>query len=43
MFSLKVLKRHAQPKFAPYILLVYSVSTSVLIYYSVIYSMLPRI
>ncbi|WP_026828254.1 hypothetical protein [Exiguobacterium artemiae] len=43
MFSLKVLKRHAQPKFTPYILVIYSISTSVLIYYSVIYSMLPRI
>ncbi|RJP02729.1 hypothetical protein D3D03_05125 [Exiguobacterium sp. RIT452] len=43
MFSLSVLKRHGQPKFAPYILVVYSVATSVLIYYSVIYSILPRI
>ena len=43
MFSLKLLKRHSRPKFVPYILIVYSISTSVLIYYSVLYSILPRI
>ncbi|MGX8177236.1 hypothetical protein ACWS7L_07060 [Exiguobacterium artemiae] len=43
IFSLKMLKRYSQPKFSPYILVVYSVLTSVLIYYSVLYSILPRI
>ncbi|WP_214851113.1 hypothetical protein [Exiguobacterium sp. s193] len=43
VFSIRLLKRHGRPRHTPVILGIYALSTGILLYYSIVYSLLPRI
>ncbi|WP_029330229.1 MULTISPECIES: hypothetical protein [Exiguobacterium] len=43
IFSIRLFKRRGQLKHIPVILVVYSLATSILLYYSIAYSVLPRL
>lgn len=43
IFSIRLLKRHGRSRHIPVILGMYSISTGVLLYYSIVYAVLPRL
>ncbi|WP_410501219.1 hypothetical protein RIF24_08405 [Exiguobacterium acetylicum] len=41
--SLRLIERHMKPKFTPFLFIGYTLSTSVLVYYSIANALLPRL